>query len=170
MNKKFLALIFALSLALTLAACGGTSTPDTSQKDVDLTAWHEGLYGSTLTEDNWPMQMPLEDEALDVNYPGLSEISTRVCQVTTAAISAAVGELALVEVENSEDVPKVEEIFQTRIDYQVGDGENPGAAYYPATIENWEQTAQIVTQGNCVLLAAGDRAGDIVESFNALFV
>lgn len=170
MKKKFLAPLMALALALSLAACGGgSSPPDAPQKDVDLTAWYNELNESTLQTEDWPMQMPLEGELLDTYYPGLSEISTKVCQVSTAAISSAVGELAVVEVENAEDVSAVEAIFQARIDYQVGDENNPGAAFYPDTIESWQQTAQVVSQGNCVLLAAGGPAGAIVESFNNLF-
>lgn len=169
MKKKLFTLALPLVLALSLAACGGTGVPDEPQKDVDVMAWYNELNASTLQTEEWPMQMPLEGELLDTYYPGLSDIEVKVCQVSTAAISAAVGELALVEVEDAGDVSTVEEIFQTRIDYQVGDEGNPGAAFYPAAIESWEQTAQIVTQGNCVLLAAGNCAGSIVESFNELF-
>lgn len=167
MKKKFLALLSALALALS--ACGGTAAPDAPPKEVDLTAWYNELSDSTLQTEDWPMQMPLEGELLDTYYPGLSDVAAKVCQVSTAAISSAVGELAVVEVENAGDVSTVEEIFQARIDYQAGDENNPGAAFYPDTIESWQQTAQIATQGNCVLLAAGDCAGDIVQSFNALF-
>ena len=169
MKKKLFALVLALTLALSLAACGGAPKEDAPQKDVDVMEWYGELTASALQKEEWPAQMPLEGEALDAYYPGLSEISTKVCQISTAAISSAVGELALVEVEDSGDASAVEEIFQARIDYQVGDENNPGGAFYPATIESWDQTAQIVTQGNCVLLAAGNCAGEIVESFNALF-
>lgn len=170
MKRKFLALLTALTLALSLAACGGSAAPqDTPKKDVDLAKWYDELTDSTLQTEDWPMQMPLEGELLDTYYPGLSDISTKVCKVSTAAISSAVGELAVVEVENADDVSAVEKIFQARIDYQVGDENNPGAAFYPDTIESWKQTAQVVAQGNCVLMAAGAPAGAIVESFNNLF-
>lgn len=198
MKKKLLALTLALALALSLAACGGgtdapaqnggTGAPEVSapedggtgapepgapaepEADVDLTAF----YASLTEGDTWPALMSLtEDETmtelLDSYYPGLSEISTKQCGVYIAAISAAVGEIALVEVENAADVQAVEDIFQARIDYQVGDDANPGGAWYPETIEGWKANSHIVSRGNYVMLAVGDAAEAAVESFEALF-
>ena len=195
MKKKFLALILALTLSLT--ACGGKDAPaqdggspevsapgeegagspeggedapSEAQTEIDLAAFYETLRA----ENTWPELMNLtEDETmtelLDSYYPGLSEIAAKQCGVYIAAISAAVGEIALVEVEDAEDAKTVEEIFQARIDYQVGDEENPGGAWYPETIEGWRKNSRIVTQGTCVMMAAGDAADDAVERFNALF-
>ncbi|MCI9578068.1 MAG: hypothetical protein HFF98_04390 [Oscillibacter sp.] len=226
MKKKFLALVLALTLALSLAACGGKDAPaqdaapdvpeagapengesdtpeagapeDSAPEDgettppsgsapgencpnepgapegteagVDLTAFY-----NTLREENtWPELMDLTTDAnmkelLDSYYPGLAEISTKQCGVYIAAISAAVGEIALVEVENAGDVQAVEEIFQARVDYQVGDDTNPGGAWYPETIEGWKTKSRIVSSGNYVMLAVGDPADAAVESFEALF-
>nr|WP_325231327.1 DUF4358 domain-containing protein [uncultured Oscillibacter sp.] len=192
MKKKFLALALALTLALSLAACGGKDapaqdgtsdapeasapeteapeTPEESPKEIDLAAFYDTLRA----ENTWPELMNLTEDAamtelLDSYYPGLSEISTKQCGVYVAAISAAVGEIALVEVENAGDVQAVEDIFQARIDYQVGDDTNPGGAWYPETIEGWKTKSQIVSKGNYVMLAVGDAAGAAVESFEALF-
>ena len=198
MKKKFLTLTLALALALSLAACGGKDapaqdgtpddapevsapeteapeteapeTPGESPKEIDLVAFYDTLRA----ENTWPELMKLESlgdtrELLDSYYPGLSELSTKQCGVYVAAISAAVGELALVEVENAGDVQAVEDIFQARIDYQVGDDTNPGGAWYPETIEGWKTKSQIVSHGNYVMLAVGDNAGAAAESFEALF-
>lgn len=193
MKKKFLALMLALALALSLAACGGSGTqdggslegsapentetpeapaetPETPAKEIDLTEF----YNTLRAENTWPELMNLmEDETitelLDSYYPGLSEIATKQCGVYIAAISAAVGEIALVEVENADDAAKVEDIFQGRIDYQVGDDENPGGAWYPETIEGWKTKSHIVSHGSYVMLAVGDAAEAAVESFEALF-
>lgn len=140
-----------------------------SQQGVDL-----GAFYQTLREEaTWPELMSLEDETLaellDNYYPGLSEISTKQRNVYIAAISAAVGEIALVEVENTEDVQKVKDIFQARIDYQVGDDANPGGAWYPETIEGWKTKSHIASNGNFIMLAVGNAAGDAVERFNQLF-
>lgn len=201
MSKKFLALILALVLSLSLAACGGKDAPAQdggagsgeagppvsgsapgedcpnepgapaeTEQDVDLAAFYETLRA----ESTWPELMNLtEDETmaelLDSYYPGLKEISTKQCGVYIAAISAAVGEIALAEVESAGDAAKVEDIFQARIDYQVGDDSNPGGAWYPETIEGWKTKSQIVSHGNYVMLAVGDAAEAAVESFEALF-
>ena len=79
------------------------------------------------------------------------------------------GEIALVEVESADDVQAVKDIFQARIDYQVGDETNPGGAWYPASIEGWKNNSRIVSNGNYVMLVAADGADDIVSAFNALF-
>ena len=141
-----------------------------SAQDVDLAAF----YSTLREETQWPELMDLAgdpgmQELLDSYYPGLSELSTKQCGVYVAAISAAVGELALVEVENAGDVQAVKDIFQARIDYQVGDEQNPGGAWYPETIEGWKTKSHIASNGNYVLLAVGDAAGDAVERFNQLF-
>lgn len=194
--KKLLTALLALTLALSLAACGGKDAPSQNggagssapnapgdggsapsespeesgtPKEIDLAAFYETLRA----ENTWPELMNLtEDETmtelLDSYYPGLTEIPTKQCGVYVAAISAAVGELALVEVENAEDAEKVEAIFQARIDYQVGDESNPGGAWYPETIEGWQTDSRIVSSGNYIMLAVGDNADGAVEQFNAL--
>lgn len=172
MKKKFFALVLALALSLSLAACGGSGAPDESvpedsapQKDVDLAEF----YNTLLEENEWPELMALEGEFLDGLYPGLSDLSLKQCLVNTAAISAVVGEIALVEAETEEDAKKAADIFQARIDYQVGDESNPGGAWYPMAIEGWQNNSHIATQGNYAMLAVGDPSAVAVESFNNLF-
>lgn len=133
---------------------------------VDLAAFYETLSAS----EDWPAMMLAEGEVLDAFYPGLSDIATSQCAVYTAMISASVGEIALVEVQNADDVQKVKDIFQARIDYQVGDDENPGGAWYPQTIEGWRDGSRIVSNGNFVMLVATyEKSDDVVAAFNALF-
>jgi hypothetical protein len=128
------------------------------------------IYNAVTGACEWPALMEAEDEVLDAFYPGLTDIQTRQRGVYLAMISAAVGELALVEVESSEDVQKVKDIFQARVDYQVGDDENPGAAWYPETIEGWKNGARIVSNGNFVMLVALSEGTDsAVAAFNAQF-
>ena len=135
-------------------------------KSVDLAAFFETFASG----ENRPAMMQADGEVLDAFYPGLTAIKTKQCGVYTAMISAAVGELALVEVENSADVQAVKDIFQARINYQVGDDENPGGAWYPQTIEGWKNGNRIVSNGNYVMLVAlSEGADDVVNSFNALF-
>ena len=150
---------------------GGTDSPETeASEEINLSAFY-----NTLREGNiWPELMDLTTDAnmkelLDSYYPGLAEIAAKQRRVYIAAISAAVGEIALVEVENAEDVQAVEDIFQARIDYQVGDGTNPGGAWYPETIEGWKTKSRIVSHGNYVMLAVGDASASAVEEFEALF-
>ena len=63
------------------------------------------------------------------------------------------------------DVQTVKDIFQSRIDYQIEQG-----AFYPATVEAWKNSTQIVSNGNYVMLVCMNGGCDgIVSSFNALF-
>ncbi len=142
---------------------GSQSKPAPS---VDLAAFYESL---TANNANMPAMMQAEGETLDAFYPGLGDIKANQCGVYMAMISAVVGEIALVEVENAADVQAVKDIFQARIDYQVGDDTNPGGAWYPDTIEGWKNNSRIVSNGNYVMLVALEGADDVVAAFNALF-
>ena len=133
---------------------------------VDLAAFAASV---TADQETWPGMMAMEGEALEAFYPGLSAIATKQCVVQMAMISASGDEIALVEVENSADVETVKAIFQARIDYQVGDGETPGGAWYPAPTEMWKSESRIVSNGNFVMLVAHNGADGVVSSFNALF-
>lgn len=139
--------------------------PADSQKTVDLTAFYE----SVLTASEWPAMGAMEGETLDAFYPGLSAVATKQSVVSMAMMGAVVAEIALVEVQNTSDVETVKGIFQARIDYQVGDENNPGGAWYPDSIEGWKNDSRIVANGNCVMMVAYSGADDVVAAFNALF-
>ena len=146
----------------------GSSSADTgsqapADKSVDLSAFYESqttAYG----EGNFPAMMALDGEALDAFYPGLSDLSPKQCLVYMPMISAVAAEYALVEVSSADQVETVKSIFQSRIDYQVEQG-----AFYPATVEKWQNSTRIVSNGNYVMLVCFDRCDDAVSSFNALF-
>ena len=133
---------------------------------VDLAAFAASV---TADQETWPAMMALEGEALSSFYPGLSDVAAKQCMVYYAMISASGDEIALVEVADSADVETVKGIFQARIDYQVGDGESPGGAWYPAPTEMWRSESRIASNGNFVMLVAHSGADSVVEQFNALF-
>ena len=133
---------------------------------VDLAAFAADLASS---QTDWPGMMALEGESLDAYYSGLSALSPKQCVVQMAMISASGVEIALVEAASSADVETIKGIFQARIDYQVGDGENPGGAWYPEPTEMWKNNSRIVANGNYVMLVAFENADSVVDSFNALF-
>ena len=180
--KKLISLILVLSLVFALAACGSkTNTPATSEpstsapstsapveeekkeeiKSADLQAFFE----TTFSGEDMPMLMPMEKDALDAFYAGLTALELKQCIAAMPMISAVAAEIALVEVTNPEDVQKVQDIFQARIDYQVKEQ----GAWYPASIEGWEKNSRIVSNGNCVMMIAYSECDAVVEAFNALF-
>ena len=111
-----------------------------------------------------------DDVIMDTMYATAVNIQGAAnTMVQMAMIPASGDEIALVEVENSGDVQAVKDIFQARIDYQVGDGTSPGGAWYPAPTEMWRNESRIVSNGNFVMLVAHTGADAVVEQFNALF-
>ena len=43
-----------------------------------------------------------------------------------------------------------------------------GGAFYPGTVEAWQNGSEIVVRGNCVCLFVGAEKDDMVAAFNAL--
>lgn len=195
--KRVLALSLSAVLLLSLlAACGdsgeqnsanptSTNNPDPTQTvqpsqgpasdtPADLTAFYERLAEAY----EYPMMMPLNNpddpNYLEGFYPGLSGISTEQLVAFAPAMSSVVCEIALVQVANASDVNAVKDILQARIDAQVGDpnSDDPndrGLAWYPESIEVWQNNSRIVSNGNYVMLIAREDCDAIVNEFNALF-
>lgn len=142
-------------------------TPEpTSAPSVDLNAFYEDIM---FDDADFNASMEITGEFLDYYYDGLTDIPTKQRVLYQPMMSAVVCEIALVEVQNSADVSAVKAIFQARIDYQVGDDENPGGAWYPGSIAGWQNNSRIVSHGNYIMLIAYDKCDDIVAQFNALF-
>ncbi len=165
--KKLTALVLALTMALSLAACGGgqsSSGGGDGDFTTDLTAFYNDSVEKASSDHDFPMMMPLDDDMLESIYPGLAAVDRKQTVCNTAAISAVACEISLVEVANAEDVKTVQDIFQARIDAQVA-----GGAQYPETIDAWKNDSSIVTRGNCVcLFVMPADFGDFASDFNAL--
>lgn len=163
--KRWMTLTLSLLTLLALTACGGARGGKTEPKDVDLTE----VYASMEAVCDWWTDGYMEDlseEMLDLYYPGLSELEPKQLIARTPMMSAAVSEVVLIECRSGEDADKAQEILQGRIDYQVGDDTNPGGAWYPESIEQWEKTT-VQRQGNYLaLLAVADTQGQLEDIFN----
>lgn len=165
MMKKIFCVFTATMLLVSLAACGSSDGGASADFSPDLAAFGETLFQG----EDAPMMMPIEDaETLEMLYPGLNDIERKQTVILMAAISAVAAEAAMVEVENAGDVEAVQEVFQARIDAQVGTDDEPGGAWYPETIEVWKNSSEIVTRGNCVCLFVGEAKDDMVSAFLAL--
>ena len=169
MLKKMTSLVLAGVMALSLVACGsqdgGASTePTPAPLSIDLTEFYNEMFSTIFTDpNNSPSMAALEGDMLEQAYPGLSEVETTQCLVYAPMITAVAYEIALVEVANAADVQTVQDIFQARIDSQV-----EGGAFYPGTVEAWQNDSEIVVRGNCVCLFVGAEKDDMVAAFNAL--
>ena len=158
--KKLISILLAMSLVLALAACGNDAP---AKEAPDLNQYYEDFM-ATLPADDQPAMMDLEGDFVSQSYPGLENIQTRQRVLKAAMIAMVAYEFALVEVENASDAQAVADIFQARIDYQIENG-----AFYPMTLEGWEN-AEVITQGNVVaLIVAQGSQEQAVEAFNQLF-
>ena len=177
-KRKLISLILASTLVFALASCGGpddggsagASQSPAQAETVDLQAFYESLLVTDPeSADYFNPDTPVEGEALAAAYPGLEDIAAKQLVIYQPMMSAVACEIALVEVENSADVQKVKDIFQARIDAQVGTDDEPGGAWYPETIEGWKNNSRIVSNGNYVMLIVWEQADQFVDEFNALF-
>lgn len=166
--KKIIALVLALAMTVCLlAACGSKEpevTPTPEPVSADLTAFYNDLV--TKYGENFPATMDLTetDEMLEMVFPGLKDISTEQLVAYQPMMGAVVCEIVLVEVTNAADVESVKTILQTRIDTQVD-----GGAFYPASIEGWQNDSEIVVNGNYIMMIAYSECDEVVSAFNALF-
>lgn len=167
MKRWITAMLAALAL-FSLTACGaGNGENGGGTFSADLAAFSETLFQG----DEAPMMMPVDETMMEDVYPGLAAVERRQTVLLTAAIQATAAEAAMVEVADAADVETVKDIFQARIDYQVGpedDPNTPGGAWYPETIESWKNNSEIVVKGNYVCLFVGDNKDEMVAAFNAL--
>ena len=134
--------------------------------EVDLQMFYDDLV---FDDPDFNATAELFGEYLDVYYPGLSAVPARQLVVYQPMMSAVVCEIALVEVEDSADVMTVIELLQARIAAQVGTEDEPGGAWYPASIERWQNNSRIVSHGRYIMLIAYEKCDDVVAAFDALF-
>lgn len=165
MLKKIVTLAMAAVLAVSLVACGSTtSKPTATPEPVDLSAFGEKYVTAQEMPALLDTQEDMGKQIMDANYAGLSDIDTQQCLLYVSLMGVNSSEMALVQVTNSDDVSKVKDIFQARIDGMLN-----GGAFYPSDVETWTNNAEIVTNGDYVALVVSADKDAIVEAFNGLF-
>ncbi len=162
--KKAISILLAAVMALSLTACGNSGNSGSGDAlTIDLNAFYTEMFNSVFPDpNNAPSMSEVTGDYLEQTYPGLSDVDTVQCVIYAPMITAVAYEVALVEVANADDVAKVQEIFQARIDTQI-----EGGAFYPATVEAWQNQSEIVTRGSYVALFVGAEKDQMVEAFNA---
>ena len=172
--KRIFAMALACALSLSLlSSCGSgnTSTPNNDNSSNSSSAVQDPAFSKDLTAfyteimnaaEEGPMMMDLAADAdmLEAMYPGLGNVETKQLVVASPAMSAVAIEFAFAEVANAADVETVKGIFQARIDAQVA-----GGAWYPETIEGWQNNSEIVVIDNYVCLFVCSEKDGMIEAF-----
>lgn len=160
--KRWMTLALA-AMMLLLTACG---SKEETTVEVDL----EAFYGTLEEQYGWGRSMvSIEGEMLDAYYPGLKEIPALQLVAKMPMMSSVVNEMAFLRCETEEAAEQAAELLQDRIDYRVGDENNPGGAWYPESIAAWEE-AEVLQEGVYVAMIASAQYQDAIEeSFEALF-
>lgn len=133
------------------------STDDTASSSVLAT-----FMETVMSTYEFSVMGDFDAELLEGFYPGIGAISTVTAIGKMSMISASSHEIVLVECENADDVASVIAIMEARKTSQA-----EGGAWYPENIEQWTN-AQIVSNGNYVMLIVHPDSDAIATSFNAL--
>lgn len=164
--KKLFALMLSALLCLSLLAACSSKDP-AGETPVDLAAFAQTLMENHEFAEFVEKVDPTDEEfgaiMLESSYPGLKDLDLEQTEIYLCMVSFSTGEFALVQAKNADDAAKVQEIFQTRIDNMTAEGMN-----YPETIELWSKSAQVVTNGNYVMLVCHEDSEAIANEFNAL--
>lgn len=163
--KRNLKGILAVMLGISLAGCSASSTSDTSSaQSTETPAAAEestkeqlasgldldGIYRALLKmQDDSSEIIMLKETDMDVIdgiYEGFSDVNYKNMTAYLAPVTGYASEVVLVEAQSEDDVTKLEEVFQKRIDAGLSDSEEDNA-------EGWKN-AVIQTNGNYAAIIA----------------
>jgi len=181
--KKYAALFPALILVFTLGACAADSvqtpaptpdptiqptpeqTPEATPEPVEpdknnLKGFYEGLVESGLM----PEATELTPQIMDGYYEGFSELELNQCTIYIPTFNLSAEEIALIEVEDSEDMETVVEVLAKR----KTNLESTWKDYLPDQYE-LVKNAKIVQNGSYIMFVASEHADEVETRFNNLF-
>ena len=187
MKKRVLTIIMALAIGISLVGCTQPAVEESKkpieevqesekpqesanveEKEEEARLLAEGIkekYSETFTAN-----VVVDEEIIKNQYPGLSEVEVEDMVVYQPVMSSVVCEVAIVKITNTDEIEQLRKVFEDRIAYQVGDGENPGNAWYPESIEAWKNSCEIVENGKYMMLIAWDTTEDelqgAIQTFN----
>ena len=168
--KKIILGIISIACVFSLVACSNTNTnnnnelnnnqenqqqtpiqEENNKNDIELVDVYNSIISSQPEEkrDELVFFPETDSETINSFYPGLSDISLKQEEIYMPAVTGFAQEIALVEVENADDVEKVKEIFNKRIEQ----GKEEGACD-PDVNKIWERNAVVQVKGNYVAMIA----------------
>lgn len=152
-TKRILALLLALVMVFSLAACGGSSAPasdgaasEETGEELDLQAIYDAFIELQAdSEQGELMLFPEEDDEMIAEYyVGLSDFELKQRVIAFAPVTGGPLEIALVEAANPDDVEGIKTCFEERIARGGGCGVESEYA--------WEHNAGVQVKGNYVAM------------------
>lgn len=152
--KKALALILALALVLSMAACGG-KTEETVSVDVD--ALYES-YGQYLPDMLFP------DEETMMNFLGISVENCAQYKVAICAEGMRADEVWLIEAKDAAALETLKGLAQTRIEAKLEETVSYAPDQYVVV-----EKAQLLTSGQYLALLISPDVDALKAGFEAAF-
>ena len=153
--KKGVLVILALVLCLSMAASGGEKT-----EKAGVTPDMQTVYAD--------MAPYLPDDALAYqpdfvfNAYGVKAEDCKQQVVMSYYDGAVTAEVWLIEAVNKDALTKIKELAEARLDSMTEQFKN-----YDAKAAALCEDAELFTHGNCLVLIVSDRAGELLEIYNA---
>ena len=169
--------VVILVLAALLVGCGESQAPATTDAPaktdapVQTTAAPESvdveaLYAAGMAKikgeqgDELVLLPETDPQFLEELFPGLTSIDMAQFKLALSPVTNGPVEVDIVEVKNAEDVQKVIDIFQARVDSLSEDDT------YPENAAAWKNNSRITSRGKLVILAVlTDYYGEIPAEF-----
>ena len=146
--KKWNAFVLALACVLSLVGCGSKeAAPAAPEPGTPLNTFYQAILDAQPEEAE---EMIFFEESnpdlINSVYPGLLDIELTQKAFYMPPIIMTPCEIVLVEVKNAEDVQRVADIFQARIDDGADD------TFYSENAAGWSKNAQVQQSGNFVAM------------------
>ena len=161
--KRIAGWALAAALLLTTGCGARREAGGAENSDVALGS----LYAAMAEECGWDedYMTDVEGDLLEDYYPGLGAVPAKQLLAKVPAMSSDVNEIVLIQCGTEEDAEKAAGILQARIDSQV-----EGGAWYPETLEAWENAGVLRQGGTYVaLIASGAFQEELEEQFRTQF-
>lgn len=142
--------ICLLMVCMTVFLFGCGEKQNTDGKTYDLQQVYQDLMNmqpANVEDLSGVMFETTDKDAINETYPGLGDIELKQEVCYQHAVTGFC-EVMLVETASADDVQKVIDIFNARIDTSADD------SFYPETAKIWAQNAQVQSEGNYVALVA----------------
>lgn len=147
-----------LMLAALLVGCGEKKPAEPAQPDNGQTETQESVDVNALYEKGMasfaangkeapPLMQENNMEFLNELFPGIADIEMTQSIFALSPVDNGPVEVDIVEVKNPEDVQKVIDIFQARVDSLSED------STYPDNAEAWKNNSHVTSRGNLVILS-----------------